>query len=365
MTAPPPAQLIPRGKLGVSVWVEALLSKFLYGQPSHRLLQDWEDHGLHIAQGTLTDGLRMLWPLLGPVADAGLDELRRGSHGHADETRWEVFEEEPGKVGHRWYLWVFQSATAVCFVLDPSRSASVPAAVLDDVQEGILSVDRYASSRKFARLNPGVKLSICWAHQRRDFLRLANDHPALWDWAMGWVDRIGELYALHALRRQHWEHGDTAGFESSHGRLRAILALMEQRCSSGLADLDLAGAARKVLRTLRTYWPGLILFLEHPWLDLDNHAAERALRPAVVGRKNFYGSGSQWSGQLAATMRSVLGTLELWGINPRTWLSAYLHACAHAGGGAPSDLGRFLPWQMDATRLSAMRGVACATIDSS
>ena len=82
-------------------------------------------------------------------------------------------------------------------------------------------------------------------------------------------------------------------------------------------------SARKVLRTLRTYWAGLVLFLEHPWLELDNNAAERAIRPAVVGRKKYYGSGSQWSGQLAATMMSLLATARLWHLNPRTWLSAY------------------------------------------
>lgn len=364
VTAPPAAQLIARGKLGVSIWVEALLSKFLYGQPSHRLLQDWDDQGLHVAQGTLTEGLRKLLPMLGPVADAGFTELRRGSHWHADETRWEVFEERQGKVGHRWYLWVFQSVTAVCFVLDPSRSASVPAAALEDVDAGILSVDRYAAYRKFARLNPGVKLSICWAHQRRDFLRAAGEHPALWGWAMDWVGLIGELYVLHARRRQQWTDGCST-FKDSDAQSRALVALMAQRCSDELADTALAGAAHKVLRTLRTYWAGLILFLDHPAIDLDNNAAERALRPAVVGRKNYYGSGSQWSGQLAATMMSVLVTLKRWGLNPRTWLSEYLHACAHAGGCAPAELDRFLPWQMDAARLSAMRGAAVATLDSS
>lgn len=364
VTAPPAAQLIARGKLGVSIWVEALLSKFLYGQPSHRLLQDWDDQGLHVAQGTLTEGLRKLLPMLGPVAEAGLDELRRGSHWHADETRWEVFEERQGKVGHRWYLWVFQSATAVCFVLDPSRSATVPAAALKGVEAGILSVDRYASYHKFARLNPGVKLSICWAHQRRDFLRVAGDHPALWGWAMGWVGLIGELYALHARRRQQWADGD-ATFKDSDAQTRALVASMEQRCLDELADTALAGAAHKVLRTLRTYWAGLILFLDHPAIDLDNNAAERALRPAVVGRKNYYGSGRQWSGQLAATMMSILGTLRCWGINPRTWLSEYLHVCAHAGGHAPPDLDRFVPWRMDEEWLSAMRGTALATMDRS
>ena len=60
-------QLIPRGKLGVSIWVEALLSKYLYGQPTHRLLQDWADQGLEVAQGTLTDGLRCLAPMFAPA----------------------------------------------------------------------------------------------------------------------------------------------------------------------------------------------------------------------------------------------------------------------------------------------------------
>ncbi len=367
VTAPAPAQLIARGKLGVSIWAQALLSKFVYGQPSARLLQDWSDLGLHISQGTLTDGLRRLLPLFAPLAQAGLEQLRRDSHWHADETRWEVFEEIEGKVGHRWYLWVFKSATVVCFVLDPSRSAKVPGAALHGVSQGILSVDRYAAYRKFARLSPGVNLSICWAHQRRDFLRLANDHPSLWLWAMGWVEQIALLYRLHALRRELYDDAtDQAAFIASDVQLRELIASMDIGCHSGVADEQLAAPARKVLRTMRAYWPGLVLFLDHPWLDLDNNAAERALRPAVVGRKNFYGSGSQWAGQLAATMMSLLNTVKMWGLNPRLWLSSYLHACAQAGGRAPDDWARFVPWQMDERQLAAMRSATgIATIDSS
>lgn len=365
VTAPPPAQLIPRGKLGVSIWVEVLLSKFVYGQPSARLLQDWRDQGLNISQGTLTDGLHCLLPMFDPLVEAGLAQLRCAPHWHADETRWEVFEELEGKVGHRWYLWVFKSQTVVCFVLDPSRSAKVPGAALQGVQ-GILSVDRYGAYRKFARQTPGVSLAICWAHQRRDFLRVANDHPSLWDWAMGWVEQIAQLYRLHALRRQHYDSAtDQAAFIDNDTQLRELIEVMDVQCQSGLGDAQLGAPARKVLRTMRTYWPGLVLFLDHPWLDLDNNASERALRPAVVGRKNFYGSGSQWSGQLAATMMSLLNTVRLWGLNPRLWLSAYLQACAEAGGRAPDHLARFVPWQMDEGQLAAMRSPDIATIDSS
>ena len=78
----------------------------------------------------------------------------------------------------------------------------------------------------------------------------------------------------------------------------------------------------------------------------------------MVGRKNFYGSASQWSGELAATMFSVLMTMRRWQVNPRTWLSAYLQACAEHGNRPPSNLDAFVPWTMDAARLSAMRAAA-------
>jgi len=354
VVAPRPPQLLARGKLGVSIWVEVLLSKFLHGQPTHRLLQDWQQQGLHIAQGTLSGGLHALLPLFDPLEQAWLQQLRSASHWHADETRWEVFEEQQGKVGHRWYLWVFQSKSVAWYVLDPSRSALVPQAALHGVEQGILSVDRYAAYRKFSRLHPGVELAICWAHQRRDFLRVAGDHPILWDWAMGWVQRIGALYTLHARRRLQWSKGEPQWCDTDQ-QVRAWVQAMQQDWQSELQDPALGAPAHKVLRTMRQYWPGLTVFLAHPLLDLDNNAAERALRGAVVGRKNDYGSGSAWSGQLAATLLSLLNTVRLWRINPRTWLSSYLNACAAAGGQAPPDCSDFIPWQMDAAQQAAMR----------
>ena len=88
---------------------------------------------------------------------------------------------------------------------------------------------------------------------------------------------------------------------------------------------------------------------------MDNNTAESDMRGPVVGRKNFYGFASQWSGELAATMYSLLMTLRLWKINARTWLGAYLQACVDNGNDAPADLNPFLPWAMDEARLEAVR----------
>jgi transposase len=336
-----------------------LLDKFLYARPSYRLLQDLSDHGLALSPGTLTGGLQGIAPLFAPLQAALVTQLRSEAHWHADETRWEVFVEMEGKVGHRWYLWVFQSPSVIHYVLDPSRSAAVPAAALAGVQTGVMSCDRYVAYQTWARQHPGVMLSFCWAHQRRDFLHLANDYPELFAWALEWVERIGDLYRLQALRQEAEVDGTLYAARSQ--QLQCAMQLMASACEAGLNDATLAQPATKVLKSMRKHWPGLTLFFAHPEVPMDNNAAERALRPAVIGRKNFYGSGSQWSGELTATMLSVLMTAKLWKLNARTWLSAYLHTCAEHGNRAPADLTAFLPWAMDAKRLAGMRSTRLST----
>ena len=83
----------------------------------------------------------------------------------------------------------------------------------------------------------------------------------------------------------------------------------------------------------------------------SNNSAEQAMRNPVLGRNNYYGSGSLWSAELAAMQFSIFQTILLWGINPRTWLRLYLEACAQNKGIPPADLSEFLPWNMSEARL--------------
>jgi len=174
-------------------------------------------------------------------------------------------------------------------------------------------------------------------------------------------DQTGEI---SVARFEEYSVATDTAFMAADTQLREHVLLLERRRDEELADPELAAPARKVLKVMKSYWPGLVVFIEHPWLDLDNNAAERALRPAVVGRKNYYGSGSQWSGHLAASVLSVLGTMRMWAVNPRTWLQAYLQACARAGGQPPQDIDAFMPWRMTAAQLAAMRQPAASAATS-
>jgi len=88
-------------------------------------------------------------------------------------------------------------------------------------------------------------------------------------------------------------------------------------------------------------------------VPMDNNAAERAQRPLAVGRKNFYGSGAQWSGELACACFTLLATLRQHRLCPRKYFQAYLEACARAGGRAPANLEEFLPWKWSAEKRAA------------
>ena len=352
VTAPGPAKLIPKSQLGVSVWVTVLLDKFAFGRPTQRLLADLASHGLDLSAGTLTDGLQRLVPLFQPLYEALVAKSRQMDHWHADETRWLVFVSLPDKSGHRWYLWAFQSEVVVVFVLDPGRAHDVPEEHLGAAASGILNVDRYSAYKALPQVKNGrILLAFCWAHQRRDFLGVAADWPTEQEWAFGWVTAIGELYHLNDRRLEVRE--DSEAFHQRDQDLRQAVAAFQQRWEVEGAEPPLHPARCKVLSSLREHWPGLTLFVEHPEIPMDNNAVERTLREPVVGRKNYAGSRALWSGQLLVQMLSLLATLKLWGLNPRLWLTAYLEACAQAGGRVPAEPSRWLPWNLSAEQQRA------------
>lgn len=355
VTAPPAPRLIPKSPIGVSVWTEVLLDKYLYGRPTSRLCQALQHHGVPLSQGTVTDGLRKITPLFAPVVQA-LRERQMGEKlFHGDETRWEVFAALEGKVGHRWYLWVTRSASVVFFHIAPSRGAAVPkdhfAQLHTDLVQAVLICDRYSAYKSLAKDHAEIILAYCWAHVRRDFLKAARSWPELAPWMWQWIEDIRTLYRLNTARLTVWDatvplDHQAPAFVARQHDLTTHLSEMQDRCEMYRQERYLHEAKRPILESLHNHWDGLTVFLTRPEVALDNNAAERALRTPVVGRKNYYGSGSIWSAHLAAMMFSVLQTVLLWELNPRHWLSAFFHACGDNGGKTPPDLSAFLPWQM-------------------
>jgi transposase len=345
VTAPPAPRVIPESLLGVSILVELLVDKYLSYRPTYRLRAGLPTRDLDLSLGTVTDAVQRLLPLFEPVYEAPAAHSRRQLLWHGDETRWLVFATVEGKVGFRWYLWVFPSAEVVVFVPAQGRAHDVPEQYLGPQARGIMVVDRHKAYQAIDQVKTGLIVpAFCWAHVRRDFVTVARTWPDQEGWALGWVERIGQIYRRNDERLAVRE--GPAPFAAADAQLRAAVTAVGAQGEAELADPSLHPARQKVLESLGAHRTGLTVLVEHPEVPMDNNTAERAQRGPVVGRKNYYGSGAVWAGRLAALMFSLLRTLCLWRLNPRAWLTAYLTACAECGGEVPEDVERFLPWNL-------------------
>jgi transposase len=366
LTAPPPPKLIPKGNYGISVWVHVLLDKYASYRPTERLLGQLAQYDLDLPAGTINDGLRRIEPMLGPIYEALLSRNRLGRFHQADETRWLVFLLLPGKKGYVWWLWVILGADTVIYRLDSSRSHEVPEAHFGPTASGVLEVDRYSGYKAMAQVKSGrIVLAFCWAHVRRDFVEVGKSWSELTPWALGWLRRIRHLYRTNRERLCH--RPGSAKFQEQNALLRQAVETIRVQAVEELSDAKLRQPCRKVLESLGEHWAGLTRFVDDPRIPMDNNASERAGRGPAVARKNFYGSGSLWSGRLAATMFSLVATLAQWKLNPRLWLTWYLESCAAAGGRAPTDIQPFLPWNLAPDRRAAlaMRSTTPAAADTS
>ena len=356
--APPPPKVVPKGLFTVDFIVHLVILRFEIGLPVQRVIALLAMEGLGLSPGTLAGVLRAVGELLKPLGAAIREHNRCSAYLHADETSWPVFVPVQDKENHRWWLWVFVGPDSVCYLIKPRRATSVVAEHLGIDLEGprpalphgeglVLHSDRYSVYASLGQKVPNVVTNVwCWAHVRRDFVRVRDGYQAWRAWAVAWLERIRDLYRAY----ERWEAAEPDSPEAAEqGReVAALIKKMRGALDRELADRKLHPAVRKVLVSMNRYWEGLVLPFEEPGMALDNNLAERHLRGPVVSRKNSLGSGSEWSAELAADAWTVLGTAAMAGWEPQRYLRGYLEACARAGGRAPADLTPWLPWAASA-----------------
>ena len=361
LAAPPAPKPIGKGRFTCGFLARLLVEKFVHGRPTHRIAAALAHDGLDLADGTLAGVLAACSDLLAPLAAKISERNAAAAHLHVDETRWQVYAAVEGKDSHRWWCWVFAGPDTTVFTIAPSRSLKVlttqlgvehdpdTGALPESLPGGrrlLLSSDFYTVYQSLGRVD-GVDNLWCWSHIRRYFVRAGDAHRDLQAWTQAWLERIGALYRAHsALAAAPTDSLRAEAAEQFDAALRVIDS--ERHAQAANAHL-MHPAAVKVLATLDREWDGLTRHREFPELPLDNNASERALRGPVVGRKNFYGSGSRASAELASRVWTITATAERAGLNPLVYLGAYLHACAQAGGTPPTGaaLDRFLPWAIN------------------
>lgn len=192
--APPPKKLFPRTEIGNSLWVWLIVQKFLNGMTQNRALKQLSLWGLRLPAGTVTGGNKMINELLEPLTNALINRCRGASYWNIDETTWRVF----GENKLRWWFWLIASNDAVVYLLDPSRSATVPSDFFAG-STGILVSDRFSS---YKSLQSAIRNAWCWVHVRRDFVKIYTGVPKLKQWAKAWLlERPNKLQAPSANQK--------------------------------------------------------------------------------------------------------------------------------------------------------------------
>ncbi len=360
VSAPPVPRLFPRTMFGISVWARLLFELYAANRPLRRVAAWFEAQGLPVSPGTLSDGHDRMVVLFAPLSAAILAHLQQAPVVHADETSWRVREFATTGSSSRAWLWIATCVDAVYLHVDASRSAAAAATLLGGLRKGaVLVCDRYSAYKKLARLAAGrLVLAFCWAHVRRDFIKVAAARGDLEDWKDQWLARIRRLYRLNAQRLRYHDPGrppDRRRYLRMQFRLSRVLGEVFTEAERELATVDDASPQAKVLRSLLNHREGLSQVLDDLRVPMDNNLAERRFRPEVIRRKLSLGSDSKEGAQGMAKMLSVVRTLEVNDIAVLPWLEAWLSACAANGGHPPEDLGPWLPWTMDEARRAEFR----------
>ncbi len=349
ITAPAPAKLIPKGMFSIDFWVHILAEKYLFQRPMSRILNTLTMEDFYVSQGTITGGLEKIKEMVYPLYTRILERSRSAEHWHMDETRWMMFVVVDGKIGYRWWFWVVVTKDTVAYILDPSRSASVPKDHLGENPKGIISADRYSVYKSL--ISENLLVAFCWGHVRRDFVRIYDTRQKLRSWAQEWINRIGELFHLNNKRLEVLSDKDK--FSAADKILRNALDSFRETYVNELKSETLHSIQRKTLESLGRHWSGLLIFVDHPEIPMDNNISERALRELTLGRKNYYGCGSPWSGDLTAALFTIFQTARLNHLHPKKFLKAYLEACAQNRGKPPDNIDDFLPWNLSEEQKSA------------
>jgi transposase len=323
--APRAQTLIPKSIAHSSVIAQIVTHKFVDAQPLYRQETGFARDGIPFSRQTMAGLLMQLNAPLQPLAAAMKRLLRQGPVVHVDETPVQVMDEPGRENTQRSFMWAFcggpPGAAIRWFEYAPSRAAEVPRRVLfppdaDPPLPFYLQSDGYSAYHVLAADARIIGHAGCWAHVRRKFVDAAAGRNA--SAAQQMVALIGELYAVERGGR---EADPETRKQVRSERSRQIL----MRIRKWLDKADARVAPKSLLGQAIAYalgqWPILITFLEDGQLEIDNNRAENAIRPFVLGRKNWLFAGSPKGAETSALLYSLVETAKANGLEPWAYLN--------------------------------------------
>jgi transposase len=282
------------------------------------------------------------------LAEAIARHVRAGPVLHADDTTVPVLAPGTGKTktGRLWVAlrderpWGSAVAPAAVYLYSPDRRG-IHAEALLGACRGFLHADAYTGFEKLYQptLPGGVPPLVevaCWSHARRKFYE--EYHETASPIARELLERIAALFAVESsISGRSPERRLAVRTEHAAPRLDELKTCLEVSLTRISGKSDLAKAIRYSL----SRWTALTRYLHDGRLEMSNNAAERAMKPPVLGRKNYLFCGSDAGGQRAACFYTIIETAKLNGINPEAYLTDII---SRIDDHPALDIDKLLPW---------------------
>jgi transposase len=348
-----PSRPLARSYAGPALLAHVLTSKYGDHLPLYRQSEIYAREGVDLSRSTLADWVGGASTLLAPLVDSLERYVKSGGKLHADDTPVPVLQPGRGttKTGRLWtYVRDSRSAplneqcpepAAVWFAYSPDRKGEHPQRHLKDFK-GILQADGYAGYERLYATGE-ITEAACWAHARRKFFDIhamaekANTSAPL---ATEILTRIGALYAIEEhIRGKPPDQRRRIRRLQTKPKLDELKQFFDAALTRVSRKSDLAEAIRYAL----TRWQALSRFIDDGRIEIDNNAAERALRCVALGRKNFLFAGSDAGGERAAAIYSLIGTAKLNGLDPEAYLR---HVLNHINEHSIKQIAELLPWRV-------------------
>jgi len=326
MIAPPPPQIIPKGIATAGLLAHIAVAKYAEALPLYRQEKIFSRHGIEIARSTMATWMVMAAERSQPLLGLLYKELHAGPLVNVDETPVQVLN-EPGRPNTtKSYMWVFRGGhpqkAVVLFRYSATRSGDVPREVLKGYR-GYCQTDAFAGYDALETPNCGIRLVGCFAHARRNFVKVIDARGKGAKKKTGSaevaLDYIGRLYAVEKIARERELSPDgifALRKEKAEPILQEFKAWLEKRVSQTPPQ----GLLGKALNYALSHWTKLIRYLEDGHISPDNNAAENAIRPFVIGRKNWLFSGHPNGANAAATLYSLIETAKACRLEPYQYL---------------------------------------------
>jgi transposase len=347
--SPMPSLPIERGQAGPGLLAHILVGKYCDHLPLFRQSGIYARDGVDLDRATMAAWVGKVTALASPLVEAVADHVMAAEKLHVDDTPVPVLAPGTGKT-KTGRLWVYLrderpfgglAPPAVVYRYSPDRKAGHPRAQLADFH-GFLQADGYSGFGPLYATADGKPATVteiaCWAHVRRYFydIHVSTNSPI----AGQALQRIGQLFDSEravmgrpaAQRRQ-----------ARHSAARPVIDALATFFDASLTQISGRSDLAKAIRYARSRWTALTRYLDDGTLEISNNAAERAIRPLALGRKNYLFAGSDAGGERAAAAYTLIETAKLNGLDPEAYLREVIGRIADHPINRIAEL---LPWNI-------------------